>query len=220
MKSRGSGGLLNMVAIHILHLLIGIHRRVFKKVEMNYKRKKLQTELDSLLGESINNVFYFTEYEGYDVFQQLSHETVEVPLLGILLETSSERFYNIISYDYAPYYNLGGVHVFRDEFLKTPQGRPNQINEVFWNDFRKKKITNIFIIENFHKKSEEEISIPFGLNLVFEGGEECFIMNLSIEGFIESNQSYDFCRGGELVLLSGRNTYDKYPILKENMFYI
>lgn len=187
---------------------------------MDYKRKILQSEMDSLLGESINNVFYYTEYEGYDVFQQLSNETVEVPFLGILLETSSDRFYNITSYDYAPYYDLGGIRVFRDESLQTPQGRPSQFNEAFWNRFHKKKITNVSIIENYYKKAEENISVPFGLKLVFEGGEECYIMNLSIEGFIEDSQLYDFCRGGELVLFSGKSTFDKYSIMKENTFHI
>lgn len=186
---------------------------------MKYRKEILEEAIAPLLGQKIVNIFYYTEYEGYEVYQQLSTDITEVPCLGILIETSSNQFYNIISYDYSPYYLLGGIRVFRDNDFKTPQGRPNQINTTFWDRYRFKEISNVVVIENYYKKGKEEISIPFGIKLIFED-EECYILNLIIEGFIQDNQSYDFSRGGELVLFSGKNTLDKYSILKESTFHI
>lgn len=183
---------------------------------MHYKKEIFQAEADSLIGESIKNVFYYTEYEGYEIFKQLSDEIVEVFLLGILLETSSGNYYNIISHDYAPYYGLGGIQIFRNESLRTSQGRPNQINEVFWNCFRKKQITNAITIESHYKKAGEELTIPFGLKIIFEGEEECYIMNMSIEGFIEDGKIYDFCRGGGLVLFAGKDAFTRSYMLDDD----
>lgn len=187
---------------------------------MNYKREKLQKEITTLIGESIKNVFYYDEFEGYETFKQLSEEVIEVPLLGILLETSLGEFYNIISYDYSPYYELGGIRIFRDKDFVTPQGRPNKINDVFWRNFREKTITEIDILESYYSKNEKKWAIPFGIKFSFNQGTECYITNMGIEGFSEEKNIYDLCRGGELVMFAGKNVFDKYSIMKENHFEI
>lgn len=187
---------------------------------MIYDAKILQTEVNSLIGESIEDVFYHTDYDGFETFKNLENEIVEVPLLGVLLRTSSGNYYNIISYDYAPYYDLGGVRVFRERTFKSPYDRPSQINEIFWRNIKNRKILSVYVIENYYKKLRELITVPFGLKINFDNEEQCYILNMTIENFIKEHNLYEFCRGGELVLMSGNDTFNKYPNIKENIFNI
>lgn len=187
---------------------------------MIYVKKNLQKELDSLLGESIKNVYYHLEYEGSKVFTQLSDRIVDVPFFGILLETSSGSFYNIISFDYAPYYDLGGLRVFQIDSLESHKGIPNQINAVFWEQFKNKKIIEVTIIENFYKKDNEQLVVPFGIKLLFKKGKVCHIFNLCIHGYDEDANLYIFYRGEDVVLFSDENLLEKHEILKENTFFI
>lgn len=188
---------------------------------MNYSKKLLQSEIDTLRGKYIKNIFYYTDYEGYSTFKQLSNEIVEIPLLGILLETLSGDFLNIISFDYAPYYDLGGIRVFQDDSLVKAQGRPNQITKSIWSGYSKKKIVKGEIIESSYKTSNELLIIPFGIKLFFEGGEIIYIMNLSVEGFIEEDKIYDLCRGGEeLLLFLNNDIFQRHKTLKDNFFVI
>lgn len=187
---------------------------------MDYNMDILKAELDSLIGKAIKNAYYFSDYENYEVFDQMPHEIVEIPLLGMLVETNSNELYNIISLDYSPYYGLGGVRLFRSESLTKPQGRPNQITESFWGPFRDKLIKETEIIETRYKTSEMEIAIPFAIKLTFSEDKVCYIANISVDGFEKSTNKYEFSRGDGLGLIAGDEIFDQYEILKQDTFYI
>lgn len=186
---------------------------------MVYDKALMESEINTLLGEELENVFYYKEYEGYTTFNYLADDLVEVPLLGILLHTSSDHFFNIISSDYYPYYGLGGVRVFQNEFFREPRGRPGHILESSWNKYTSRKIIKAEIVESFYTKANQRIIVPFGLKLTFEEGEVLHIMNLTIEDFIPDEYRYVFSRGGEeLVIFFSSQSFEKHEILKINTF--
>jgi hypothetical protein len=185
---------------------------------MEYNEKELKIKLNSLVGETIKSVFYQTNDEENNMFYNLRDEVIEVPLLGILLETKSNKLYNIINYDYVPYYGLEGILFFYDENLISPNERPNQINESFWNRFKNKKIINISIINSFYKISNKKRVIPLGIKLNFESNEECYIMNLTLESFISDKKKYEISHGGGLVIFSNRKIFEKHINLKSQDF--
>ncbi len=187
---------------------------------MDYSEKNLKVNLNLLIGKTIKNLFYHTNYEGYISFHELKDEVIEIPLLGVLLETTSHEFYNISSYDYAPYYGLEGLRFFQDIDLVTPHGRPSQINKSFWIRFKNKKIIDVIIINNYYKNSEENIIIPFGIKLIFEGNEECYITSLTLESFIDDKKKYEISHGGGIVLFSNSKILKKHINFELNTFYI
>lgn len=188
---------------------------------LKYDKALMEAEISSFLGEEIKDIYYYKEHEGYTTFSQLADELVEVPLLGILLHTSSDHFFNIVSSDYYPYYGLGGIRVFQNQSFQEPRGRPNHISEANWRKYSSHKITKAEVIETFYRKSLQTIVVPFGIKVTFEGGEELHITNLTIEGFVPDKQLYSFSRGGEeLVIFFNSKSLEKHEILKMHCFEI
>lgn len=184
---------------------------------MRYDIELYQIELDALIGEVIENVFFHINYEDSPdtSFKQLSSEVIEVLRGNILIETKSGLFFRIIETDYSKNLDLGGL-CFEKAKKLIPEERPNQINEPFWGNFSDKKIVNSEIFEDKHLVNSQLMTIPLGIKLNFEGDSTLFIMNLCIEKFIESKGLYKFLKGEEIVLFNNENIFNKHKTLEEN----
>lgn len=183
---------------------------------MEYKKERLQRELNNLIGEEIQSVFYYNEYEGYTTYSQLSDKVVQLPLAGMRLLTKTNNHYKVSEMDYSPYYSLGGVSFFKEDNAKIPEGIPEQTSTMFWASYKNKKIVNLEIIENHHQLNAKKITIPFGIVITFEDLLKCYIFNVSIEGFNDSKGVYQIIRGQELVLFND-NSISDYKFLLEDI---
>ena len=162
---------------------------------MKYEKKILESVLDCLLEEVIKEIYYYSNYEGYQVFDQLPLNVQHVPLLGIRIETQTGICLNIIGTDYSPYYGLGGIDALINDKLENP--RPKNIDKSVYVDYRNAKIISYSIYETVYQVDFDNIKVPFGIRLNFENELSLFIVNMGIESYDAENKILEFSHGGD-----------------------
>ena len=180
---------------------------------MKYVRKKMQAKLNELLlNEKLKDVFYYSEYPGFESFNSLSGDVQEVYMSPILLETHSGKFISFVSSDYLPILGYTtGIGI--SDKIKEPYERPSHVNEERWNPFRDAKITKLSIIESSETVRDERVTLPFGVKLEFGVENTLFIFDLTVENFSEKENRYEFCRNGETTIF-----FSEDVTVKQNVF--
>lgn len=71
---------------------------------MKYEAVSFQHSLNHLfVGDVLQNVYYYSEYDGYVTFNSITADVQEVPVSPILFETESGKYITLMSADYEPY---------------------------------------------------------------------------------------------------------------------
>ena len=71
---------------------------------MKYEAVSFQDSLNRLfIGEALQNVHYYSEYDGYVTFNRNTADVQEVPVSPILFETESGKYITLMSANYEPY---------------------------------------------------------------------------------------------------------------------
>lgn len=129
---------------------------------------------------------------------------------------SSGLILNFVPTDYSPYYNLGGIDV--TETADPDLYRPLQTQGNYWQQYRNSAIKQVEILENEYTVNHQHLIVPFGLRFTFDNHSVLYLLNLSIEDYDPLTGTYEFSRGGEIVLFFSENAIAKHEILKTTSF--
>jgi hypothetical protein len=185
-----------------------------------YKKDDLQQQLNSLIGDSIEDVFYHLTYEDYKTFLQIQNEAQQTLLVGLLLKMVSGKTHGINGSNYIcdgyRQHEIEGIHI---ELIKVDVNTSNLTvaNHIFdeaWKQYRGRKITRVSLyeivtIEEFVdrktfrliKKNGKTFTTPCGIKIEFENQSNLYMFNMEISSYSEKDDIYNFAWCSEEITI-------------------
>jgi len=173
--------------------------------------------LNSLVGNTITEIYYHDNFSGFCYFNQLSDCIKGIPHGSLFLKTSLGVFFAFDATEYdTDWFSIYGIGARND--IK-PYEIPMQNKDAILHKYIDKPVIGYEIIDSITLQLGKLCFVPFCIKLSFQDGVVMYIANLQIEDFNLSNQTYEFIIGDEVVFFTTTDSINKHGVLNEKFLY-